>query len=87
MIEQGQFTDEIEESRVTASPSEDNATMFGLTGLAIAVITQLASRKRLITTVTSSTALAGFVIALALPVRYTSVTRIMPPRQTQSTTT
>jgi uncharacterized protein involved in exopolysaccharide biosynthesis len=87
MIKQDRFTDETEESRLTASPSEDNATMFGLTGLAIAVLTQLASHKRLIATVTSVTALAGFVVALALPVRYTSVTRIMPPRQTQSTTT
>lgn len=51
----------------------------------IRVLTQLAYRKSLITKATGFGALAGLVLCLALPVRYTATTKIMPPQQTQST--
>ena len=51
----------------------------------IDILTQLAYRKWLIAKVTGAAVLAGMVLALALPVRYTATTRIMPPQQTQST--
>jgi uncharacterized protein involved in exopolysaccharide biosynthesis len=52
----------------------------------IDVLTQLALRKRLIAGVSGFSLLAGIILCIALPVRYTAVTRIMPPKQTQSTT-
>jgi len=53
----------------------------------IDILTQLARRKRLIAKVTSVAILAGLVVSFALPVRYTAVTRIMTPQQTQSSAT
>jgi uncharacterized protein involved in exopolysaccharide biosynthesis len=53
---------------------------------AIYVLTELASRKRLIGCVTGAAILIGFACSLALPNEYTAMTRIMPPRQTESTT-
>jgi uncharacterized protein involved in exopolysaccharide biosynthesis len=50
----------------------------------IGVLRLLARRKGLIASVTSITALVGLVIGLVLPVRYTAVTKVMPPQQTQS---
>ena len=50
----------------------------------IDVLTQLAYRKWLIAKVTGIAVLAGLVFALVQPVRYTAVTKIMPPQQTQS---
>jgi uncharacterized protein involved in exopolysaccharide biosynthesis len=51
----------------------------------IDVLTQLAYRKWLIAKVTGIAVLAGVVLSLVLPVRYTATTKIMPPQQTQST--
>jgi len=48
--------------------------------------TQLFYRKWLIAKVTGVAILMGLILSFALPVRYTAVTRIMPPKQTQSTT-
>jgi tyrosine-protein kinase Etk/Wzc len=52
----------------------------------IEILTQLALRKWLILGITAGALLAGLVIALLLPVRYTASTRIMPPQQAQSAT-
>ena len=51
----------------------------------IDVLTQLAYRKWLIVKVTGIAILGGVILILVLPVRYTAVTKIMPPQQTQST--
>jgi tyrosine-protein kinase Etk/Wzc len=53
---------------------------------AIEALTQLARRKWLISKVTGISVLAGLILCFALPVRYTAITSIMPPKQTQSTT-
>ena len=50
----------------------------------IDVLTQLAYRKWLIAKITGIAVLAGVVLALVQPVRYTATTRFMPPQQTQS---
>jgi uncharacterized protein involved in exopolysaccharide biosynthesis len=50
----------------------------------IEVLTQLARRKWLIAKVTGGATLAGIVLSLVLPVRYTATTTIMPPQQTPS---
>ena len=50
----------------------------------IDVLTQLAYRKWLIAKVTGIAVLAGVVLALVQPVRYTATTKILPPQQTQS---
>jgi uncharacterized protein involved in exopolysaccharide biosynthesis len=52
----------------------------------IEVLTQLALRKWLIAKVTGISILVGLILCFALPVRYTAITSIMPPKQTQSTT-
>jgi tyrosine-protein kinase Etk/Wzc len=51
----------------------------------IDVLTQLAYRKWLIAKVTGIAILVGVTMCVALPVRYTATTKIMPPQQTQST--
>lgn len=50
----------------------------------IDVITQLAYRKWLIVKVTGIAVLAGLILSLLLPIRYTATTKLMPPQQTQS---
>ena len=52
----------------------------------IDALTQLALHKGLIAKVVAISVLIGLVLCFALPVRYTAVTMIMPPKQTQSTT-
>jgi tyrosine-protein kinase Etk/Wzc len=51
---------------------------------AIDVLTQLAYRKGLIAKVTGIALLAGLILSLLMPVRYTATTKLMPPQQTQS---
>ncbi|MGA3010670.1 MAG: Wzz/FepE/Etk N-terminal domain-containing protein [Terracidiphilus sp.] len=51
----------------------------------IDLLTQLAYRKWLIAKVTGIATLAGVILSLVLPARYTATTKIMPPQQTQST--
>jgi uncharacterized protein involved in exopolysaccharide biosynthesis len=63
---------------------EDSGTTFSITVLE--VLTQLAIRKRLIACVTAVAMLIGLAYGLMQPTEYTSVTKIMPPKQTQSTT-
>jgi uncharacterized protein involved in exopolysaccharide biosynthesis len=69
---------------VVSSPDEDDA-MFSVT--VIGALTKLARHKGLTAMVAGAAMLIGLLYSLALPVRYTSVTKIMPPKQTQSTTT
>jgi uncharacterized protein involved in exopolysaccharide biosynthesis len=86
MNEQNLRTDQSQAITQPVTSGADNATMFGVTGLVIHVLTQLASRKRMILSVTGAAMFGGLLLSLLLPVRYTAVTKIMPPRQTQSTT-
>ena len=51
----------------------------------IDILTQLAFRKWLIAKAIGIAVLGGVILSLALPVRYTATTEIMPPQQTQST--
>jgi uncharacterized protein involved in exopolysaccharide biosynthesis len=69
----------IDRASLSEAPSDGDETSL------IDVLTQLAYRKRLIATVTGIAVLVGLILCLALPVRYTATTRIMPPQQTQST--
>jgi len=50
----------------------------------IDILTQLARHKRLIAKVASFSLLAGLILSLLLPVRYTAVTTLMPPQQAPS---
>jgi tyrosine-protein kinase Etk/Wzc len=84
MIEQDSYT-----SQCGAAPQEMNcqegaAEVPGHT--VIDVLTQLALRKWLIAKVTGISIFIGLILCFALPVRYMAVTKIMPPKQTQSTT-
>jgi tyrosine-protein kinase Etk/Wzc len=51
----------------------------------IELLTQLAFHKRLIGILTGTGLFIGLILCFALPVRYTAVTEIMPPKQTEST--
>jgi uncharacterized protein involved in exopolysaccharide biosynthesis len=51
----------------------------------IDALTQLAYRKWLIAKVTGIAAIVAVVLCFTLPVKYTAITKIMPPQQTQST--
>ncbi|MBS1802805.1 MAG: chain length determinant family protein [Acidobacteria bacterium] len=51
------------------------------------VLTQLALRKVLIARVVAVALALGLVLSFALPVRYTATAKIMPPQQTQSSST
>ena len=52
----------------------------------IEILTQLARRRWLIARITATAMLAGTGAAFLLPVRYTALTRLMPPQQAQSST-
>jgi uncharacterized protein involved in exopolysaccharide biosynthesis len=52
----------------------------------IDALTQLVIRKWLIARVAGVSILIGLILCFALPTRYTAITMIMPPKQTQSTT-
>ena len=67
---------------VDQSIASERQAPEGLTLLAL--LAALAQRKALITKITATAAVLGTVLALLLPVRYTAVSRIMPPQQTQS---
>ena len=82
MTEMGFPIEETAETTDGASLSE--APSDGYEVSLIDVLTQLAYRKWLIAKVTGIAVLAGLVFALVQPVRYTAVTKIMPPQQTQS---
>jgi tyrosine-protein kinase Etk/Wzc len=64
--------------------SSSTASNSGDEGNIIDILTQLALRKQLIAKVTGIALLAGLILSLLLPVRYTAVTVLMPPQQTPS---
>lgn len=68
---------------VDDAPSSE-ASSRGDKGNLIDILTQLALRKLLISKVTGIALLAGVILSLVLPVRYTAVTMLMPPQQTPS---
>jgi tyrosine-protein kinase Etk/Wzc len=74
-----------ETAEATDSASLSEAPSDGYEVSLIDVLTQLAYRKWLIAKVTGIAVLAGVILALVQPVRYTATTKIMPPQQTQST--
>jgi tyrosine-protein kinase Etk/Wzc len=82
MIEQTSYMTELGVAREgmsqPAAIGEDNEATL------IDVLTQLAHRKWLIAKFTAISMLTGVVLCFLLPVRYTTVTKIMPPQQTQS---
>jgi len=82
MTEQDFSIEETAEALDSASLSD--APSDGYEVSLIDVLTQLAYRKWLIAKVTGIAVLAGVVLALVQPVRYTATTKIMPPQQTQS---
>jgi tyrosine-protein kinase Etk/Wzc len=53
----------------------------------IEVLANLAFRKGLIAKVTGGAMLAGVTLSFILPVKYTAVTKLMPPQQAQSSAT
>jgi uncharacterized protein involved in exopolysaccharide biosynthesis len=74
-------------SQAEAEPvasAEGDGAMFAVTQ--IEMLTHLAARKWLILSVTAVAMLLGLLYGLSVPPQYTSVTKIMPPKQTQSTT-
>ncbi|MGA7109421.1 MAG: Wzz/FepE/Etk N-terminal domain-containing protein [Terracidiphilus sp.] len=65
------------------SPEDRDA----MTSIAVLnALTKLAAHKRLIAGATSLAAIVGLICSLSLTPKYQATTRIMPPRQTQSTT-
>lgn len=77
------------------SPTTESATAFNGNSLLeipcesrdyrmLEVLTQLANRKWLIAMVTCIALASGLALCLMLPVRYTSVTKLMPPQQSPS---
>ena len=74
-----------ETAEATDGASLSEAPSDGYEVSLIDVLTQLAYRKWLIAKITGIALLAGVVLSLVLPVRYTATTRIMSPQQTQST--
>ncbi len=83
MIEQDSYVSYSQAKSEAAPLLEDNRTMFRVA--VIEILTQLSIHRKLIATVTGSAMLLGLLCAFVLPVRYTSVTKIMPPRQVPST--
>jgi len=76
------------EPSVPADPSTSNDSVNVISDeTMLGFLTQLAERKWLIAKATGLAMLTGLVLCVALPNRYTAVTKIMPPKQTQSTTT
>lgn len=65
-----------------AAASQTNGDRREVTILEL--LTELARRKRFIAGITGAATVIGIVISLLLPVRYTAITRILPPQQTQS---
>jgi tyrosine-protein kinase Etk/Wzc len=83
MIEQESYIYQSDAAPGQPAGSEENGATFGLN--AIETLTQFAGRKGLISIVTGAAMLLGLLVSFALPNQYTSVTKIMPPKQTQST--
>ncbi|HEX5432365.1 MAG TPA: hypothetical protein VFW83_10385 [Bryobacteraceae bacterium] len=62
--------------------NEDVAAASG--SVLIEALTQLALRKRVVARFAAGAILAGAILCVILPVRYTATTEILPPRQTRS---
>lgn len=71
--------EEVAASQIEVSRSRREITVLEF-------LIELARRKLLIAEITGAATVIGIVLSLALPVRYTATTRILPPQQTQSTT-
>lgn len=67
-------------------PVNVRAAAAGTDETMLEFLIQLAERKRFIGLVTGSSLLIGLILCFILPVRYTAVTQILPPKQSQSTT-
>lgn len=83
MSPQNSYIDEAGGTLDYAPLSEDRAPPLAFS--LIEVLTQLARRKHLIAKGAVVGMLTGVLLSLVLPVRYTAVTKIMPPQQTPST--
>jgi tyrosine-protein kinase Etk/Wzc len=83
MSPQNSYIDEAGTTLDYVPPSEDRAPPF--TFSLIEVLTHLARRKHLLAKGAVVGMLTGVLLSLVLPVRYTAVTKIMPPQQTPST--
>jgi len=66
------------------SPAEGNEAMVRIA--AIKALTLLAEHKQLVVGLAGGAMILGVLYSLLLPTEYTSAAKIMPPRQTQSTT-
>jgi len=84
MTEQDSYASHSEAESEAVSSPEDDGAMFSAT--AIKALTQLAVHKWVIVIVTGAAMLIGLLYSLSLPPQYTSITMIMPPHQTQSST-
>ncbi len=73
----------------TMTMIEDDAfeeTGHGNSFTLLEIATGLALRKRFIAKITLVATLLGVIVAVLLPTRYTAVTKIIPPQQSQSST-
>jgi uncharacterized protein involved in exopolysaccharide biosynthesis len=82
MNAQDSYTIHSEADSEGASTSQDYGATLGVT--VIEMVTELARQKQLIAIVTGAAMLIGLVYGLVAPVRFTSATVLMPPKQTQS---
>jgi tyrosine-protein kinase Etk/Wzc len=83
MSPKNSYIDESEARLDYAPLSEEHAPAFAFS--LIEVLTQLARRKQTIAKGAGVGMLAGVLLSLLWPVRYTAVTTLMPPQQTPST--
>jgi tyrosine-protein kinase Etk/Wzc len=82
MIEQDLHVTEAKLTRNQLQAAEDHDLGYEVT--LVGVLTQLARRKWLIAKVTGIAVLSGAMLSLALPVKYTAATKLMPPQQAPS---
>jgi len=85
MNEQDSHSSQTDVFREPAPSSEDRSPVSGLD--IIQGLTWLARHKRPIAVVTGTATLVGLLYGWSLPNQYEAKTQIMPPKQTQSTTT
>jgi uncharacterized protein involved in exopolysaccharide biosynthesis len=84
MTEQDLYPDHNEAASDAVLPPEESGSAFSIT--AIRLLTHLVKNAKLIAAMTCIASIAGLLYALWLPNEYNSVAKIMPPKQTQSTT-
>ncbi len=83
MTQQNAYVNDAQPTLDYAPLSEEHSPAYAFS--LIDVLTQLAYRKSLIAKAAAVGMLSGVVLSLLLPVRYTAVTKLMPPQQTPST--